>query len=750
MRTLGTLSARWHVLTLGLLLVPLSLGQAEPPARLDLHGDPLPDGVLVRLGTTRWRHGGAGAAIAYSTDGKTLVSGGWHGTLRFWNVTSGKELRRIPIREKTVKAIAFSPDGTKVAAAGAQGRVCVVDLAAGKEVVSFHWATSALLALAFSPDSKLVASAGKGGVISILDVTAGRGVKALQGHESDITGLAFTPDGKALASASLDQTIRIWETTAWRELFRIREEQMEYHAVAFSPDGTVLAAGGEKDDADIGRLEGRLVLYDLAALRLRLKQPTPDAKRLKELVTLLDDKKFDVRQKAALELAGWGEIAEKALQQALADKPPLEVARRIEDLLEKLKQGPPSPGEARHTFKTGDRCVEALAFTRDGDSIAAGDRGGIRFWNAKTGKEQLRLTCPLGDVEALAFSPDKRTLAFTAGPSLIALASLSAGAEPCWEFKIKPAEEPGHVFEIGGISFSPDGKFLASFGVGDTSLRLWDTANGKQLRLIDAQGTAVSGVSFSADGKILSAGGEKDRLLSIHVWDTDKYAELRTIQSLEPRWLYGVQFSPDGKIAAGVHCPEAPTDGFIHRWDLTTGKKLDKSAGCGPAAIFWRAINSPPVLFPDGRTIAAAQQGKTVRIHNAADERDIHTLESPAEVWKVVVSPNGKLLATNAEWANQRESNLRIWDAATGKELYRLEQPLGQAAAMAFSADGRLLACTGQDGAIRLWEMATGQLLRQLKGNSPITCLLFSPDGKRLASGGADTAVLIWKVEAEK
>jgi WD40 repeat protein len=713
-------------------------------ARLDLQGDPLPDGVLVRLGTTRWRHGGAGAALAYSRDGKTLVSGGWHGTLRFWDVSSGKELRRIPIREKSVKALAYSPDGTKVAAVGSQGRVCVVDVAAGKEVQSFHWATSALLALAFSPDSKRIASAGKGGVISILDVTTGRGVKALQGHESDITSLAFTPDGKALASASLDQTIRIWETTNWRELFRIREEQMEYHAVAFSPDGTVLTAGGEKDDADIGRLEGRVVLYDLSALALRLKQPTPDAKRLKELVTQLDDKKFDVRQKAAQELAGWGEVAEKALQQTLADKPPLEVARRIEDLLEKLKQGPPSPGEVRHTFKTGDRCVEALAFTRDGDSIAAGDRGGIRFWTTKTGKELPRLGCPLGDVEALTFSPDKRTLAYAAGPSLIALASLTTGAEPRWESKIKPAEEPGHVFEIGGLSFSPDGKVVASFAVGDASLRLWDSGTGKQIRLLDTQGTAISGVSFSADGKMLAAGGEKDRLLSIHVWDTNKYAELRTIQSLEPRWLYGVQFSPDGKVAAAVQFPEAPTDGMIQRWDIASGKKLDK-------AVFWRAINSPPAVFPDGRTIAAAQQGKTVRIHQAAEERDIHTLESPAEVWKVVVSPNGKLLATNAEWANQRESNLRIWDAVTGKELYRLEQPAGQAAAMAFSADGRLFACAGQDGAIRLWEMATGQLLRQLKSNSPITCLLFSPDGKkRLASGGADTAVLIWKVEAEK
>src|SRR5262245_66026970 len=98
-RSLGMLPPPRHVPVLSALLALLLCNRAfaEPIPRLDLHGDPLPDGVLVRLGTVRWRHGGAGAAIAYSPDGKTLVSGGWHGTLRFWDVASGKELRRIPI-----------------------------------------------------------------------------------------------------------------------------------------------------------------------------------------------------------------------------------------------------------------------------------------------------------------------------------------------------------------------------------------------------------------------------------------------------------------------------------------------------------------------------------------------------------------------------------------------------------------------------------------------------------------------------
>jgi WD40 repeat protein len=720
-----------------LLVVATGSLQAQSTPTVDNYGDPLPDGALVRLGTTRWRHAGAGTAIAYAPDGKSVVTGGWHGVLKVWDVTNGKELRRIAVKEKSIKAMVFSPDGSKLAVAGAQGRVAIHEFSTGKEIRGYYWTSSPLLALAFSPDGKLLASAGKEATINLFDMATMKQVRNIEGHQKDIGGLAFSPDGKALASASVDGTVRIWDVASGKELYRIRDEQTEHHCVAFNADGTILATGGEKDVPEIGRLEGQIQLWSTASLVERLKQP-PTPLKIKMLIAQLDSKGFAERQKASQELLGLGPLAENALKDHLTSKPPLEVARRIEELLEKLKGGPPPPGEIRQTLRAGERCVEAMAFTKDSQILAAADRDGIRFWDPKTGKELPRLACPHGDVQALAFAPNGRSLAFTAGTSLVAVATL--GETQAQAGTLKQAETQGHTAEVGGIAFSADGKVLASFAAGEPAVRLWDTSTGRELRRLDGQGIAFSGIAFTADGKALAAGGEKDRRLVIRVFDTAKYVEVRTIESVEPHWLFGLQFSPDGKVAAAVHFPEDPTDGIIHRWDIASGKQLDKP-------FHWRAIQSPPAVYPDGRTIAAGVPGKAIRV---CKDEELQRLSAPAEVWKVVVSPNGKLLASNAEWANQRGSNVRIWDAVAGQELHELKSPLGQAAAMVFASDSKFLATAGQDGTIRLWDTATGQLVKSLPGSSPIICLAFSPDGKRLAAGGADTAVVIWKVEGVK
>jgi hypothetical protein len=170
------------------------------------------------------------------------------------------------------------------------------------------------------------------------------------------------------------------------------------------------------------------------SLRDRLRQVKPDAARLKQLVANLDNKGFVARQKAIQELESLGELAEPALQDAIAAKPPLEVLRRIEDLLKRMKEGPPVPGRLLHSLPC-DASVDVLTFARDGQTLAVAERDGIHFRDAKTGKELPRLSCPQGNVQAVAFAPDGRSLAYTAGTSVIGLATLvtPTGAEPRWE-----------------------------------------------------------------------------------------------------------------------------------------------------------------------------------------------------------------------------------------------------------------------------------------------------------------------------
>jgi WD40 repeat protein len=153
---------------------------------------------------------------AFSPDSRLYLGGGDTGTLRVWEVASGKQLLELP-----VPVGLFTPDGKHVLGHKGDKAVSLFDLASGKEVRTWQ-GDEAVVSLAIAPDGKRLVSADADKALRLRDFATGKELRKMEGHAEPAT-VAFAPDGKQILSASTDKTVRLWDVETGR-LVRTFEE----------------------------------------------------------------------------------------------------------------------------------------------------------------------------------------------------------------------------------------------------------------------------------------------------------------------------------------------------------------------------------------------------------------------------------------------------------------------------------------------------------------------------------------------
>jgi len=283
--------------------------------------------------------------------------------------------------------------------------------------------------------------------------------------------------------------------------------------------------------------------------------------------------------------------------------------------------------------------------------------------------------------------------------------------------------ETGHTSDVNDIAFSPTGRILAS-GSEDHTIKLWDVANGRELRTITGNGNSVISIAFSPDGRTLASGSGGN---TIKLWDVASGRELRTLTSHTDS-VSSVAFSPDGRTLAS-----GGKDKTIKLWDVASGRELRTLTGHADA------VNS--VAFsPDGRTLASGSLDVTVKLWDVASGRELRTLDGGLR--PVLFSPDGRTLASLVSGSLR----IQIWDVASGRALRTLASEAATTNSFAFSPDGKTLAGSEDEKGIRLWDVASGQQLRTVVGlASAVYTVAFSPDGRTLA-GTEDNAIKLWDV----
>jgi WD40 repeat protein len=191
-------------------------------------------------------HEGNVTAVVFAADGKTLASASYDGTLRLWEVATGKELRQIPAGGRWVACLALSTDNDTLASWNTENSAAITlwSAATGKELRSLALPVqpmAAIHSLSFAPDGKtLAAASGTDLAVRLWEVSSGKELRGTGKHPGGLTWAAFSPDGRSLASASLDHTLHLWEAATGQSRFLVK---LKTHitTLAFSPDGRVLA-----------------------------------------------------------------------------------------------------------------------------------------------------------------------------------------------------------------------------------------------------------------------------------------------------------------------------------------------------------------------------------------------------------------------------------------------------------------------------------------------------------------------------
>jgi WD40 repeat protein len=569
----------------------------------------------------------------FSPDGKMLAGGGRDGTVTLWDVASRRVIAGIKAHTGDIWCVRFSPDGKTLVTASTDTLVKLWDVATRKMIGILPGHTGPVIAGEFSPDGRRLATGGADNTIRLWDVEKKRQIAVLMGHGGCIRCLAFSPDGKLLASASNDMTLKLWNVARYpasastQEIATFRGHQGSVTGVRFSPDARTLISASEDGTiklwsigagAQAEALEGHT--HDIWCLVF-----SPDGKHLASGSNDHTVRLWDLP----------GAPRTSPHPPSVGTRP----AKRVEG------------GDVRLRAIFPARTVEAdsVAFSPDSRTLALCATGdSVTLRDVATGRERATLRGHRDRVDAIAFSPDGRLLASQSADHTVKLWDLAVShpAAPWRPRAVVTLSGYDNEAAVCAIAFSPDGKLLASGGVGNT-VKLWDLAARRELPALTGHEAPVHAMAFSPDGRILATGGF-DR--TIRVWDTATWREIATLRGFKGK-IRSVLFSPDGTsmVTTLADAPEPRAE----VWDTST----------------WRRIAT--------------------------------LLGHAGHIYDMEFSPDGKTLATGSA-----DSTVKLWSHAMPQEAMTLKGHRGPVYAIAFSPDGTLLATGGADNTVRLWRSA--------------------------------------------
>jgi RNA polymerase sigma factor (sigma-70 family) len=635
--------------------------------RLDLNGDPLPDGAVARLGTIRFNHGSSLLSVVFTPDGQSLLTLGNDNILRQWDCLTGSERELGGGREILAWRYSLSQDGKYLTTF--EGATVVRRLVATGGELS-RWVPPSLRAsmdlrsMVVSPDGRTVAAGGisQKGECTLWDLQKIGGGRLLGTTEPSIKCVAFSPDGELIATAGPAEaaaiihdhahgSVHIWNVREGTEVRHFLVHSDQLNCISFSPEGRTLGAGFTDGtvriyDPAVGKELSCLDAQGHAQVCLAF---SPDGRTLASGSKSTSDREFD-----AVPIHLWDLATYKGIRQ----------------------------------FPAHEQVVSGLAFSPDGKTLAsAGADVVVRLWEVATGRPINPSHTNRSQFACVVTSRTDRSLITGGHDGIIRQWDPATGRE----------RNPlgSHSQSVENMAISHDGRSLAVV-YADGMIELRDAVSGNELRRLMNRSPApwcLAGLTFSSSGRTVCAGGK--------VWDVATGREIATLRDARGRdfqtWAaHSVAFTPDGQDIV------ATDQSRVCVFDAATGLEIRRIA----ENELFNAI----ALSPDGRFLALlVATGHCVRIVHLGSGRQVaEPLALGDTGWALAFSPDGRLLAAGSgDVGWNADGPVRVWELASGRMICHFQGHRAEISSIAFLPDSSRIVSAGADAIAMVWEIAT-------------------------------------------
>jgi WD40 repeat protein len=572
------------------------------------------------------------------------------------------------------------------------------------------------------------------------------------GFDDIVFAISFSPDGRTLAIARGASEpvqrfgrIELWDTETGKLRHVIKGFDGPVKTISFSPDGQTLISGSiefhsskvqQKARSREGVSFGQLKWWNTSTGELKQKLIMPDERSESIWATYSPDGK-----QLALNEGHW--------ELYFVSVPGLSRVRPAF----KMKLVDAQTGQLR--FKLDGDQLGAASFSPDGNLLAVANGSEVKLWDSRTGKEVAKLKNLRGTANAVAFSPTGRTLAVASTRyqreftkhfiKTIGISEVKIFDVPSGKVNLRLVD----VGAVNSLAFSRDGRILVTGGVlpdykdQAAGMNLVDFQTGKVTVLTTGAdyNEAVDSLTFSRKDGLLAfkSGPATVKLIDAtkgtlkQTWDADSVgsaAERPTSRFLlSVTRMLAVAFSADGTTVSGES-----DHGEIKFWDPRTGEvKQTLNSQDDPSLV---------AVSMDGKSFAEVNQGRLLFWSTNSETKNTVPFAGQETATALALSVDGQMMALGSR------TGVTLLSPA-GEVARKLEVQEEVVDRLVFSSDGRRLAGSDQSGSIRIWNVESGRIERNIPTGTEITALVFAPNGQTLATAGSDNTISIWNLQTD-